>query len=480
MTSKTALIIGAGPAGLAAAYELLEKSDIKIIIIEEDSQVGGLSKTITTNTFSTDIGPHRFFSKSERVNKFWHKLLNEENFLKVNRVTRIFYLKKFFSYPISVSTTTLTNLGFIKTVKILFSYIRTKIFKRAENSLEDFYINRFGRELYNTFFREYTEKVWGVSCQNIPKDWGAQRINNLSISKALKSFFLNYFFQKSTEEKSLINEFYYPKKGAGQMYEKIAEKIIASGGIIKLDSRAENFNFENGEISSVEIRNLITGDIETIRADYFLSTMPIKNLVSGFKIDVPAEIYDIAKGLIYRDYIIVSLLFNKNNLNGNEALKDNWIYVQESNIKMGRLDLFHNFSSEMTRNNNMACLGAEYYCQEKDELWRSSDLELRTLAENELQEMELVNKSASLDFKVLRIKKAYPAYFGTYQNFDILKNYLDKINNLYLIGRNGMHRYNNMDHSILSGFTAADNIINNITNKENIWQVNADDEYHEK
>lgn len=484
---KTVVIIGAGPAGLSAAYELIKKSDIKPIIIELDNQVGGLAKTILHNGNRLDIGPHRFFSKNDRVNNFWQEILplasnstdSNKIFLQVNRLTRILFLNKFFNYPIDFSFNTLKNLGFFRIIKIGWSYfiIRLKPIK-VEKSLADFFTNRFGKELYLTFFKDYTEKVWGVSCDQIPPDWGAQRIKSLSIMKALGHFLKKIFNLENskTVETSLIESFLFPTLGAGQMYEELASKIIAGGGKIYFNQEVVGISTENNKVTGVTSRDA-NGTLQEFTADYVISTMPVKNLISSFKESVPTEVKAVAANLVYRDYIIIGLLLKK--MITKEEIKDNWIYIQENGIKMGRLDIFNNFSSKMLADEKNVWLGTEYFCNEGDEFWNKSDSDIKDLALAELIKMKIVAASDLLDFKVVRTTKAYPSYFGSYGEFNKIKDFTEQFSNLFLIGRNGMHRYNNMDHSILSGLMAADNIINNISDKTSLWNINMEEEYHE-
>lgn len=493
---KNVIIIGAGPAGLSAAYELLKKSNIKPIIIESNSKVGGLSKTLTHNGYKIDIGPHRFFSKNQIVNNLWQEILpikkdnkTQGSFLIIKRLTRILFLKKFFDYPINLNFKTLKNLGNKRVVKIFFSYLKIKIKPiKKEISLSDFLTNRFGKILYLTFFKDYTEKVWGVSCDKIPKEWGAQRIKGLSIKKIMFHYIKTLINFKNTAntETSLIDEFFYPEFGAGQMYEEMAKKIIKMGGKIILNQKVIKIKAEKNKIYSIKTKNLKNDEIIELKADYFISSMPIKNLITNLEYPTPQEIIKIAKKLPYRDYIIIGLLFEKmiikNNtkiITKNNIIPDNWLYIQEKNIKMGRLDIFNNFSKKMLKNENLIWIGAEYFCNQGDELWKKNNLSLKNLAVEELEKINFIKKEDLLDYKVIKIKKAYPAYFGSYNKFDILKNFLNDFSNLFLIGRNGTHRYNNMDHSILSGLTAANNIINNKIDKNNIWEINTEEEYHE-
>lgn len=519
---KTAVIIGAGPAGLTAALELLTRSDIKPVIYEMDDCVGGISRTIEYKGNRIDIGPHRFFSKSERVMNFWLNILplqgtqakddkifgcpiplsaspaapdperEDKVFLFKNRLTRIFFLKKFFNYPIALNVDTLKNLGFLRIFKIGISYTLIKLLpRREEKSLEDFFINRFGNELYETFFKDYTEKVWGVSCDNIPAEWGAQRVKGLSISKVIIHALKTIFSKKKTSspqktETSLIERFLYPKLGAGQMYEEIARKVIEMGGDIHFNHKVDGIKTNGKRIFAVKVKNKKTEKSEIVQGDYFFTTMPIKDLIRGFD-NVPEEVKNVAQGLIYRDYILVSLLLkgmrlkNKTKIRTlNDIIPDNWIYVQERDVKMGRLDFINNFSIYMLKDQSLILLGAEYFCNEGDKLWIKSDHEMADFAIEELISMDMIQKEEVLDYNVIRMRKTYPAYFGTYDQIDVIKSFLNEYENLYPIGRNGMHKYNNMDHSILTAMTAVDNIISDIKDKENIWKINTEDEYHEE
>lgn len=478
--NKRIVIIGAGPAGLAAAYRLSQNKAYEVSVIEKEGQVGGLSRTTKYKGYRMDIGPHRFFSKSTEVNKFWEEVIKEkDDFRKVNRLTRILFLNKFFNYPINLNIETLKNLGLLRSLKIAISYFKIQLFPiKPEKSLADFYTNRFGKELYETFFKDYTKKIWGISCENIPPDWGSQRVKGLSLFKVLKDFFgrkSNFQFKKET---SLIESFKYPKYGAGQMYENAAEKIISMGGKIKLETNLTHFYFLDNKIISLDIKNTTSGETENIKADYVISSMPIKELLEKSELNIPGDIKNISDGLIYRDYIIIGLLLDKAEIK-NAKLKDNWIYIQERIAKMGRLDIFNNFSLDMLEDKNLTWLGAEYFCDEGDEIWSQGDEALADLAFAELKQMGFKIKER-IDYKVLRIKNAYPAYFGSYKDFDKLREYLKSLDNLYPVGRNGMHRYNNMDHSILSGLKTADLIISGGSDKESIWQINTEQEYHEE
>ena len=520
---KTAVIIGAGPAGLTAAFELLTRSDIKPIIYEMDDCVGGISRTIKHKGNRIDIGPHRFFSKSDRVMNFWLNILplqgapakddklldrtiplstapvapdpekEDRVFLYKNRITRIFFLKKFFDYPITLNVGTLKNLGLLRILKIGITYTFIKLRPRkVEKSLEDFFINRFGKELYETFFKDYTEKVWGVSCDQIPTDWGAQRVKGISIlsvlTHAVKMMLpqKKSIFQKKTET-SLIESFLYPKFGAGQIYEEIAKKVIEMGGVIHLNHRIAGVRTNGKKIIGVQVINDRTKNMEIVSGDYFFSTMPIKELIKAFDQGVTEKVKAVADGLVYRDYILVGLLLQSMKLKNktkkktlNNIIPDNWIYVQEREVKMGRLDFINNFSLYMLQDQRLVWLGAEYFCNEGDLLWIKSDREMADFAIEELISMNMINSNEVVDYTVVRMPKTYPAYFGTYDRFDVLKAFVNEYENLFLIGRNGMHKYNNMDHSILTAMTAVDNIVAGIKDKNNLWDLNTENEYHEE
>lgn len=521
--SKIAIIIGAGPAGLSAALELLTRSNIKPVVFEMDDCVGGISRTVKYKGNRIDIGPHRFFSKSDRVMNFWlnifplqgapakdDKILGrsiplsnsplapdpereDKVFLYRNRITRIFFLKKFFNYPVVLNADTLKNLGVQRTFKIGITYTLTKLWPRKEEkSLEDFFINRFGKELYETFFKDYTEKVWGMSCGEIPADWGAQRIKGLSISKVMIHALKRRFSRRASvssrkTETSLIESFIYPKLGAGQIYEEMARKIIEMGGEIHLNHKVCGIKTDGKKIIGIQVIREKREQAETFCGDYFFSTMPVKELIKGFDRGVNDEVNTVADGLAYRSHILVGLLLKGVSLKNNTKIQavhdlvpDNWLYIQDHEVKMGRLFFVNNFSPYMLEDQNLIWLGAEYFCSEGDLLWMKSDREMADFAVDELVSMFIIKKDSVVDYTVVRMPKAYPSYFGTYHRFNLLKTFLNEYENLFLIGRNGMHKYNNMDHSITTAMTAVDNLINGSSDKENIWNINTEDEYHEE
>ena len=520
---RKAIIIGAGPAGLTAAYELLKRTDIKPVILEQSQYIGGLAKTVNYKGNRMDIGGHRFFSKSDRVIEWWLNILPVEKnvanksldityqnkihhipdtilkghadsgdkvMMVRERLSRIYFRKQFFPYPIQLSVDTLLKLGLWNTLKIGFSYIASGISPvKPEQSLEDFFINRFGKELYLTFFKDYTEKVWGVSCKEISAEWGKQRIKGLSVSKAITHAVKNIFSTKKdirqkNIETSLIEQFLYPKYGPGQLWEEVANEIKKMGGEIYLNQKVNEISTTGNQIISVITSDAATNEMKEWGGDYFFSTMPIKDFIYGIKNSNPEQnVTEVNKGLLYRDFITVGLLVNKLKVKGaddNEMIKDNWIYIQEKEVKLGRLQVFNNWSPYMVNEQNKVWLGLEYFCNQGDELWNRSDEAFMHFAIGELDQIGIIDKKEVVDSTILREEKAYPSYYGSYDKFDVLKNYLKQFENLYPIGRNGMHKYNNSDHSMLTAMTAVDNIINGVTDKENIWLINTEENYHEE
>ena len=418
----------------------------------------------------------------------------QDNVLLIrNRLSRILFLRKLYDYPISLKGSTFKNLGFKNIVKIGFSYIHSRIFPiKTERSLEDFLVNRFGRELYLIFFKAYTEKVWGVPCDKIKPEWGSQRIKGLSITKAvihaLKKVFKNdrSISQKHTET-SLIEQFGYPKYGPGQLWEAVADQIVKRGGEIHRETCVHGINLSDNQIKSVIVKNVRTNATREEYCDYLFSCMPVKYLISSISSDVPENVCRVADGLLYRDFMTVGLLLEKMKIKNdtkipslNNFIPDNWIYIQERDVKLGRLQIYNNWSPYMLEDNNKIWLGLEYFCNKGDELWSMPDDVFKKFAVSELCKIGFIDKEDVLDSTLIRMPKTYPAYFGTYDEFDVIKNYTNKIENLFLIGRNGMHKYNNADHAMLTAITAVDNIIAGKTSKENIWQVNTETEYHEE
>jgi protoporphyrinogen oxidase len=507
---KIAVIAGAGPAGLTAAWELLEHTDVRPIVFEADEIVGGLARTINYKGNRIDIGGHRFFSKSSRVMRWWVEILplqggaadgdgwiaahasvgpdpgqTDRVMLVRERSSRILYGRRLFDYPLSLNPTTIRNLGVWRMTRIAASYARARLRPiRDERTLEDFMVNRFGRELYSTFFEQYTEKVWGVPCAQIRADWGAQRIKGLSMSKALADAARRLVprpgrrdvLQQRTET-SLIDRFLYPKLGPGQLWEEVARQVEARGGEVHLRCRVVEVELDRDRVVAVSVEDP-SGERRRVPCDHLISTMPLRELIPQLGDDVPPEVGAVAAGLQYRDFITVGVLLRRG-ARGLTRMHDNWIYVQEPDVRVGRLQIFNNWSPYLVADADTVWVGMEYFASEGDELWSRSDGELAQVAVAELGALELATPDEILDTTVLRAPKAYPAYFGTYDQLALVQQYLDGIGNLFVIGRNGMHRYNNQDHSMLTAMVAVQNIADGRVSKDNIWSVNVEQEYHE-
>ncbi|MCI6502234.1 MAG: NAD(P)/FAD-dependent oxidoreductase [Clostridia bacterium] len=508
---KTAIIIGAGPAGLTAAYELLKETDIKPVILEESEFIGGISRTAEYKGNRMDLGGHRFFSKSREVNDLWNELIPLQGkpsyddkvlgiekdlpadgpdpeqvdrvMLLRNRISRIFFLRKFFDYPVSLKFDTFKNMGFARTMKSGFGYLGSCFHKLPEDSLENFYINRFGRPLYEMFFEYYTENLWGRHPSEISADWGAQRVKGLSLSKAVWNVLSKPFRPKDKVETSLIEQYLYPKKGPGQLWEYLADDIRRLGGEIIMNTSVKDVEVENGRVVSVT-----SADGRRFAGDIFMSTMPVKDLVAGMGEVPPADVRRVAAGLPYRDYITVGVLVDKLKLENKTKIKtltgnvpDCWIYVQEREVKLGRLQLFNNWSPYMVKDpEHTMWLGLEYFCNEGDEMWNMSDEDFIRFAIDELASIDVIDKEDVKEATRIKVKKAYPAYFDTYKEFDTVKDYLSGIENLWCLGRNGQHRYNNMDHSMLTAMEAVKAIKSGSHDKTAVWNVNTEKEYHEE
>ena len=523
--AETALIIGAGPAGLTAALEFQKLSEVKPVVLEASHEIGGISRTIRYKGNRMDIGGHRFFSKSDRVMEWWleqmpteagadnaaaisyqnqsrsiagmgessNKTAEEDDLVMLirPRKSRIYFLRRFFDYPITLTKDTLAKLGLARTAKVGVSYMASRVAQiKPEKSLEDFLINRFGRQLYLTFFKSYTEKVWGTPCEEISAEWGAQRIKGLSLTTAVKHFFKKAFTKKESKDlsqkgtdTSLIERFLYPKFGPGQLWEHVADKIVAGGGDIHMGWKVNRVVTESQRIRSVEAVN-DAGETQAFAADHFFSTMPMRDLVNAMErggTSIPQNVKEVSEGLIYRDFITIGLLIDKLSVTEPDGglLKDTWIYIQEPDVLVGRLQIFNNWSPYLVEPGKI-WIGLEYFCYETDPLWTMPDDELKKFGAMELEKIGILKADSVLDAHVVRVPKTYPAYFGTYDRFDELRAFTDSFENLFLIGRNGMHKYNNQDHSMLTAMQAVENVISGVTSKKNLWKINTEMEYHEE
>ena len=522
--SKVAVIAGAGPAGLTAALELLRRSDVAPIVFEADAQVGGISKTVNYRGNRMDLGGHRFFSKSDWVMRWWQEILpiaggqdgseplrisyqgqsrdvastgfeaasSDAVMLVRQRLSRIFYRRRFFDYPLKLNVNTLRNMGLIETLRIGLSYSHAQLVHRApESSLEDFFVNRFGDRLYRTFFKDYTEKVWGVPCRDISAEWGAQRIKGLSVRKAIANAVASPFrsasdtSQKQTET-SLIERFLYPKFGPGQMWEEVARQVSLRGGQVHLKNRIVGLERNGSQIIAAMAQDE-SGAIRRVACDFFISTLPVRSLTAMLEPE-DSQVIRIAERLPYRDFMTAGLLVKRMNmsgagpkqLEGNGMPPDNWIYIQEPDVKIGRLQVFNNWSPALVSNPDTIWLGLEYFCREGDELWSMENGRFVDFAAKELEQLGMIDRRDVLDGTVVRVPKAYPAYFGEYRQFGKIRAHLDRFANLYPVGRNGMHRYNNQDHSMLAANGAVSAILDGGRGKSDIWLINADDDYHEE
>lgn len=542
MSQKIAIIAGAGPAGLTAAYELLKRTDIRPVVLEMTDAIGGIAQTFNYKGNRIDIGGHRFFSKVDRVMDWWFAVMPRQSrpsadtvekrheidfvaesiveylcpecspdgksvkvtmkdvdpektdnvMLQRPRVSRIFYRKNFFPYPIGITFMVAKRLGFWNTFMIGMSYIKRHLFPlKDETYLDAFYRNRFGDRLYRTFFEAYTEKVWGVSCSQIRADWGAQRVKGLSLKRAvvhaLKDL-LSSDFKKQQEERetSLITRFFYPKFGPGQMWEIVTAQVKKCGGEVRMRSRVSGVHVEGGKVVAATIEDMTTGKTERVACDYFFSTMPIKHLAGMMTPHPPSRVVEVAEGLHYRDFLTVGLLLKKLHVQEKgkapqSDVPDNWIYIQEGGVRVGRVQLFNNWSPYMVKDRkNTKWIGLEYFVNEGGDLWVMEDQALIQLGISEMVKIGMIQAEDVLDGCVLRMPKAYPAYIGSFAQLDVVREFVEGIPNLFLVGRNGMHRYNNQDHSMLTSMLAVDNIVAGRTDKSNLWEVNLDMVYHEE
>jgi protoporphyrinogen oxidase len=464
MNNKPVVMLGAGPAGLAAAYELI-KQGVQSIVLEKADKVGGIARTETYKDYYFDIGGHRFFTKINSVNNLWHEMLGED-FQKVPRMSRIYYEGRLFNYPLSISNT-LINLGILESMLMMLSYFNAQFRPyRQEETFEQWVSNRFGRRLYKTFFQTYTEKVWGIPCNKIQADWAAQRIKGLSLIAAVTNALLGI-----KKAKSLIDEFYYPVKGPGMMWQRFQEKIDVEGGKVTLNSEAIGLKHKNGRIISVAY---LDGDQRTeMLVEHVISSIPITKLVALLDPQAPDEVLSAAQKLSYRAFIIVVLIIDKQDL-----FPDQWIYIHSPDVKVGRIQNFKNWSAAMVPDPQKTSVGMEYFCTEGDGIWTMSDSDLVDLASRELSELGLSDIDGIIDSFIVRQPGAYPIYDPNYRDhLEVIKRYLTSIDNLQTIGRNGMHRYNNMDQAMLVGMFAAQNYLDA---NHDLWEVNEEKEYLEE
>ena len=538
---RTAVIAGAGPAGLTAAWELLARTDVRPIVLEPTAAIGGIARTHVHNGNRIDIGGHRFFSKSERVMKWWFSMLppqgapaaddlaqdhavdlateavlrvlapevvssprvreergaapdperEDQVMLHRSRLSRIYFARHFFPYPLSITLLVAWRLGLINTALITLSYMWAKVFpRRDETFLDAFFINRFGRRLYEIFFRGYTEKVWGVKCSEIRSDWGAQRIKGLSLKRAVVHAvrdLLSSDFRKQQHkrETSLITRFWYPKLGPGQMWETVAEQICGAGGEIRHGKRVVGMSMREGRVWKVQVRDEASGLCEELACDYFFSTMPVRELVAMTEPPPPAKVREVAGGLCYRDFLTVGILLDRLHVlekgkAPQTAVRDNWIYVQDAGVRVGRIQIFNNWSPYLVADHaRTTWIGLEYFVSRGDDLWRMPDADLVRLAVQELERVGFARAADVRDSCVLRVPDAYPAYFGSYVQFGEIRRWATSVPNLFCIGRNGMHRYNNQDHSMLTAMMAVDNIVDGREDDSAIWDVNMEMVYGE-
>ena len=462
-TSQTTLVLGGGPAGLTAGY-LLGQANRSALVFEADDQVGGIAKTVERDGYRFDLGGHRFFTKSIEVDTLWHEVLGDE-FLRRPRMSRIYWNNRYLDYPLRGSDV-IRKLGPVELARCMGSYARAAVRRnKVDDSLEDWVSNRFGRRLFELFFKSYTEKVWGVPTTEIRAEWAAQRIKGLSFFSAARAAF---FGNKDDKVKSLISEFNYPRFGPGQMWEAMRAAIEEQGGEVRLDARVDSMELEGGRITSVVVAGEAYESPEAV-----ISSLPLREVVEMISPAAPQEVIDAARGLRYRDFLTVAIV-----LDGADPFPDNWIYIHEPGVRVGRIQNFRSWSPWMVPDPDKACVGLEYFCFAGDDLWSMDDDALVALAAQELEQLRLASASRVDRGFAIRVPKAYPIYDADYaERVATIRNWLDGIENLQQVGRNGLHRYNNSDHSMLTAMRAVDNLLTGA--HHDIWAVNAESVYHE-
>lgn len=480
--SKKVVIIGAGPAGLTAGYELLKQhKDYEVLILEAEAQVGGIARTIKGKEMNFDIGGHRYFTNNPKILQWWKEMLDEKEFVSVKRFSDIVFQGKLYRYPVELNSELFKNLGFRYGIRILASFVKSQLWKRDINTLEDVYVSLFGEKLYELFFKDYTKKVWGREAQEILPDWGYQRVGGISLSSIIKNGMRQLVpYTGDTKMRSLTDRFYYPKHGSGVMWEKAATRIVELGGQIRLNSPVETIEIVGNSIVQLKCRN---GD--AVQADYVISSMPIIDLVRGFS-SVPKRILAKALSLPYRNFVYVSIVIPTSAIlnsflvtHKGTLVPDQWLYIQEKNIGVGRIQILDNWSAELNDNNAVVHLGMEYFCDNNDLLWNMSDYQWSDKALDDLRSLGVLssNYTGTLS-EVFRCDKAYPGYWDGYESIDEIKRFLSGIKNLYCIGRNGQHKYNNMDHAMETAFAAVKCIVGNVENSK-LWEVNGKAIYNE-
>jgi protoporphyrinogen oxidase len=462
------VVIGAGPAGLTAAYALAKQGSARVTVLEGTDMVGGLSQTARYKGYRFDIGGHRFFTKIKPVEDLWHEILGAE-FITVPRLSRIHYKGTFFDYPLKASNA-LQGLGVVNAFRIVLSYVKWHYWPYpVEENFEQWVTNRFGRRLFEIFFKTYTEKVWGIPCTEIRAEWAAQRIQGLSLARAvLNATVLN---NRGNAIKSLINEFRYPRLGPGQMWETCRDRIVERGHPVLMNHRVCALELEGGRVTAV--RATTPDGLRVFPAKHVINTMPVRSLVRALSPAAPQPVQEAAEGLRYRDFLVVALILRRENL-----FPDNWLYIHTPGVQVGRIQNFNNWSAAMVPERGRTCLGMEYFCFRGDGLWNSSDEALVAQASRELEALGLATASDVVDGTVIRMPKAYPIYDEGYRNrLDVVRSYIDPIPNLHTVGRNGMHKYNNQDHSMMAAMLAVQNMQGA---SHDIWNLNTDLDYHEE